>query len=378
MLLPANPFVVTGDIPDAYFCDRTAETARIIKSIANGNNLVLISPRRMGKIGLITHCYRRPAIADSYHTFFVDILHTNDLAEFTFFLGKAIYNRLQPRGEKFIKAFLSALSSLTGKFGFDIATGFPAFSLELGDIDRPEYTLQEIFSYLANADRPCIVTIDEFQQIARYPEKDVEALLRTHIQKMRNCHFIFAGSKRHLMQEMFLSASKPFYQSADILELRTIPREAYIPFIIDRFTDAGRAIDPTAAAHAYDLFNGHTYYVQRTLNEAFSNTRPGDTCTQETVDEALADILALNRKAYAQILSDLSESQKPVLVAIAKAGQAESITSASFIRRYRLKSASSVQSALKKLLDLELITRNGQAYSISDLFLARWIREMYS
>ena len=135
--------------------------------------------------------------------------------------------------------FMQTLKSISGKFGFDPLSNTPTFSLELGDIDRPEYTLDEIFVYLAKADKPCIIAIDEFQQIAKYPEKNIEALLRTHIQKISNCHFIFAGSERHMMQNMFVSASRPFYHSADILELSAIPDEKYIPFIVGNFNKFG-------------------------------------------------------------------------------------------------------------------------------------------
>ena len=78
-----NPFVVTGKIAPEYFCDRVEESARLIKSVTNGNNLVIISPRRMGKTGLIQFCYDKPEIREEYYTFFIDILHTSSLREFT-------------------------------------------------------------------------------------------------------------------------------------------------------------------------------------------------------------------------------------------------------------------------------------------------------
>ena len=217
-----NPFIVTGKIDPAYFCDREEESARLIRSLDNGNNLVIISPRRMGKTGLIQFCYEKPEWKKTYYTFFIDILHTSSLREFTYTLGKEIYETLLPRSKRMTQLFMQTLKSISGKFGFDPLSNTPTFSLELGDIDRPEYTLDEIFVYLAKADKPCIIAIDEFQQIAKYPEKNIEALLRTHIQKINNCHFIFAGSERHMMQNMFVSASRPFYHSADMLELRNI------------------------------------------------------------------------------------------------------------------------------------------------------------
>lgn len=157
-----NPFIVTGKIEPEYFCDRVTESARLIKSVTNGNNLVIISPRRMGKTGLIQFCYDKSEIADEYYTFFIDILHTSSLREFTYLLGREIYETLLPRSRKMADLFIQTIKSISGKFGFDPITGMPTFNVELGDIDRPEYTLDEIFQYLGHADKPCIVAIDEF------------------------------------------------------------------------------------------------------------------------------------------------------------------------------------------------------------------------
>ena len=85
-----NPFIVTGKIEPEYFCDRVKESERLVKSLTNGNNLVIISPRRMGKTGLIRFCYEKPEIKEEYYTFFIDILHTSSLREFTYLLGKEI------------------------------------------------------------------------------------------------------------------------------------------------------------------------------------------------------------------------------------------------------------------------------------------------
>ena len=153
-----NPFIVTGRIEPEYFCDRVEESARLVRSLTNGNNMVIISPRRMGKTGLIRFCYDKPEIRDEYYTFFIDILHTSSLREFTYLLGREIYEMLLPRSRKMATLFLRTIKSISGKFGFDPLTGLPTFNVELGDIERPEYTLEEIFSYLTLADKPCIIS----------------------------------------------------------------------------------------------------------------------------------------------------------------------------------------------------------------------------
>ena len=370
-----NPFIVTGRIEPEYFCDRVEESARLVRSLTNGNNMVIISPRRMGKTGLIRFCYDKPEIRDEYYTFFIDILHTSSLREFTYLLGREIYEMLLPRSRKMATLFLRTIKSISGKFGFDPLTGLPTFNVELGDIERPEYTLEEIFSYLTLADKPCIVAIDEFQQVAKYPEKNIEALLRTHIQKIRNSNFIFAGSERHMMQEMFLSASRPFYHSADMLELRAIAREIYVPFIVEHFESRNRRI--AAVEKVYDLFKGHTFYIQKTFNEAFADTLVGGECTIEVIRTAIEGMIAANDTIFREILSNIPEKQKELLYAIAKDGEAERVTSAEFIKRHSLSSASSVQSATKKLLEKDIITEIGKVYSLTDKLFAMWINGIY-
>lgn len=256
-----NPFITRGYIPDECFCGRVSETQRLTKSLMNGNDVVLFSPRRMGKTGLITHVFEREEIKRSYYTFFVDILHTTSLREFTFFLGKDVFRALQPAGKKVLDKLVSALKSLQGKITYDSVTGQPSFGVSLGDIQRPEFTLEEIFNYLDNAGKPCLVAIDEFQQINEYEDGNIEALLRGHIQKMKNCHFVFAGSKRSIMSAMFQSPARPFYKSADPLELKALDKDIYSDFVGKMFNEYGKRIAKAVVEYVYDLFEGYTYLL---------------------------------------------------------------------------------------------------------------------
>jgi Predicted ATPase (AAA+ superfamily) len=377
MVKEINPFVVTGKIESEYFCDRVHESARLVKSLTNGNNMVIISPRRMGKTGLIQFCYEKPEINNNYYTLFIDILHTSSLKEFTYVFGKEIYETFAPRSKKMANLFIQMLKSLSGKFGFDPLTNLPTFNVVLGDIERPEYTLEEIFKYLAVADKPCIVAIDEFQQIAKYPEKNIEALLRTHIQKIRNSNFVFAGSERHMMQAMFLSAARPFYHSADILELDAIESKLYVPFIVNHFETRGRHISESSVERVYRLFKGHTYYIQKTFNGAFSDTQQGEECTLEMLNATINNMIESNATIFREILSNIPEKQKELLYAIARDGEVGQITSAKFIKRHNLISASSIQSAIKKLLEKDIVTEINKIYSITDKLFAMWINNIY-
>ena len=376
-----NPFYITGIIPPEYFCDREAETDWLVRTVTNQANVLLTSPRRMGKKQLIRHFYERPEIKGHYHTFYVDIYPTTSLHEFVLFLSKEIYSVLVPKGKATLNRFLSVLRSLTGSFTYDPVSGVPSFDVKLGDIHAPELTLGEIFGYLEKADLPCIFAIDEFQQIDRYPEKNVEALLRSHVQQMNNCRFIFAGSNRHILENMFHSAAKPFYNSTEQLYLDRIAKEKYVAFICAKFREAGRAILSGAASLAYDLFEGHTYYVHNLLHHVFANIAPEKPVDENDILFVLDTLLEEKAHAFAGQLSQLNYGQKETLVAIAKVGKATGVTSVAFIKKNALKSPSSMQYAIATLLDSQILTYEQEGrtktYSLEDRFLEMWVRRWY-
>ena len=376
-----NPFFITGIIPEPYFCDREKETQQLVRIIENKAHILLTSARRMGKTQLIYHVYEQPAIKTAFHTFYVDIFPTTSLHEMVLFLSKEIYSKLVPKGKKALKFFLSTIKSLTGSLGYDPATGTPSFDVKLGDIHNPELTLQEIFNYLEKADKPCIFAIDEFQQITNYPEKNVEALLRTYIQRMNNCLFIFAGSNRHILENMFNSTARPFYNSTEQFHLERIPKEIYTTFAIQQIIDAGKAITPEAASLAYDLFEGHTYYVHHILHNTFANANPQKTMDEEDIRNALEELLEARDRSFSNTMNRLNYKQKETLVAIAKEGKACGVTSVAFVKKHALKSASSVQYAISTLLEDQLLTYEDDGrtkiYSVTDRFLGYWIRKNY-
>ena len=378
-----NPFIVAGKIPPQYFCDRREESRRLTRYVTNGNNLVLISPRRMGKTGLIQFCYDLPEIRDNYETFYLDILQTSSLKEFTFLFGREIFARLASYGTKALRQFAAMLRSISGSFGFDPISGNPTFNLQMGDIANPQITIDEIFNYLKDSSTPTIIAIDEFQQIANYKEKNVEALLRSYIQQLPNTNFIFAGSERHMLQRMFSDSARPFYNSASFLELKAIEIQEYVDFATRLFTENNKAIDEETIKDVYCTFDGNTFYMQKTLNMAFSMTDLNGKCTSDIIDNAINEILASYDTIYREMLASVNEPQKQLLLAIAKVREATGITSSEFIKRHSLTSASSVQSAARQLLSSSYLTQHPKTttsptkYSLQDPLLRLWLLNTY-
>lgn len=370
-----NPFIVTGKIKPEYFCDRVDEAKRLTGCIlSGGENMVVISPRRLGKTGLIYHCFDKPEVQEQVTTLFIDILHTTSLQEFTYLMGRAVFKTLGSRSQQMMKNIIDTLRSLRGSFGYDPIQGTPTFDIKLGEITNPSYTLEEIFACLEKAEQRCIVAIDEFQQIVNYPDKNVEALLRTHIQQSANANYIFAGSERHIMGEMFLDHARPFYQSASIMSLSPISFDKYSEFIQHHFKVNHLTVIPEAINKVYQQFQGNTYYIQKTFREAFSSSvETGKTCDIAMVDNIIEDMMRESGRKYSETLSRLTLPQKELLYAIADEGHAQRITSGQFIKRHYLQSASSVQAAIRKLMEYGLVTSSGGSYYIEDQLFNYWI-----
>lgn len=296
----------------------------------------------------------------------IDIYATKNLQEFVFELGKGIMNGLKPRGRKAWDLFLSCLSSLRAGISFDFA-GNPGWNLEMGDIKTPSITLDEIFYYLEKADKPCLVAIDEFQAIAKYPGKNIEAVLRTHIQHCANARFIYAGSQRHMMGEIFTSPARPFYQSTAIMELHPIDIGTYTKFIRKHFLIANKDITEETVQNVYERFEGITWYIQFISNSLYAMTATGEICTADKVSIAIENILSQLNFTYSSLLYQLPPKQKEVLFAICKEGKAREITSSRFLKTYKL-TASSVQGAIKGLLDKDFVTCELGEYKVYDKF----------
>lgn len=368
-----NPFVTKGYAGADYFCDRVQETKQLVELTTNGNNMALISPRRVGKTDLILHCFQQPEIRDKYYTFHIDIYATTSLREFVNVFGRAILDGLKPRGKVVWEGFLDVLRSLRSEITYDV-NNFPTWSLGLGDIEHPATTLDEIFEYLGKADKPCLVAIDEFQQIARYTDSpNIEASLRTYIQKCINATFIFSGSKRHLMGEIFTSPSRPFYQSVLIMNLRPISVEKYTEFAQMQFERFGKNIDSAVVEDVYNRFEAVTSCIQRMLNVLFLKTLPGQRCTVDMVDGAVGYILDMFNETYADLLDKMPEKQREVFVAIAREGKATGITSKAFVKKHHLQTVSVVTAAIRGLLDKDFITQDKNAYMVYDPFFALWM-----
>lgn len=369
---PNNPFLITGYHSPEYFCDRKQETETLINALHNGRNITLMAPRRMGKTGLIKNVFyklreKQPDIV----TLYMDIYSTQNWNDFVRLFAATVLGKLDSVPQKALSRVGQFIKSCRPVFTLDELTGVPKVTIDIAPASE-EVTLKEIFDYLQSSEKQCYIAIDEFQQIADYPEKGIEALLRSYIQFIPHVNFIFAGSKQHVMQEMFMSAKRPFYQSTQTLSIEPIDKTEYYHFAAALFKNQQRELSKQTFDYLYKEFNGHTWYIQVLLNRLYGYNTKTDT---QLVNYAIEEVVAESTYTYENLLTAYPSSNVKLLKAIANAKCVKEINAGEFITKYKLKAASSVNSALKKLISNEMVYKAEDGYIVYDRFMSIWLRQ---
>ena len=372
MMQVINPFILSGYVSPDYFCDRKQETAQLVADLRNGRNVTLISPRRMGKTGLIRHVFHEMGKAKDTLCYYVDLYQTDSLASLVKKLGDEVLGNLDTTEAKIVKRVSTSFKSLRPVISIDPMTGTPSFSIDIQPA-LAERSLAEIFDYMQQGGKRCYVAFDEFQTVTEYADKNVEALLRAHIQHLTNVHFIFSGSQRHVLENMFVSASRPFYQSTQMMNLACISPQAYEAFAQEKLSGHGQQMAPGAFDHLYQALAGHTWYVQMALNRLYELGKAQ--LTADDVDLMLRTIVAENEATYHTFLHLITPAQGRLLRAVAHEGTAREILGQTFITTYRLGATSTIKSATKVLVDKELLLQDDDAYQVYDRFFAIWLSQ---
>ena len=368
-----NPFSVSAYMGPEYFCDRVRETQELAEALSNGRNVTLISPRRVGKTGLIKHLFQS-LNPKEVQCFYIDLFSTSNLQEFTkLFAQEVLTQRVTPFSERVWSEITHFFGALRPVFGTDPVSGMPQCMIDIQP-QREEWTLQQIFAYLEKSETPCYVALDEFQTIAEYKDVKMEALLRTYIQQLHNVYFIFAGSKKHIMTEMFASAKRPFYRSTQMMHIDVIDEKAYYAFASKHLAAHRQDISEDTFHELYTLVDGYTWNIQSLLNRLYqSGAKQID---YNTVLLTLNQVLQEEMPSYQMICRLITERQLQVLRAIAKEGVVKEPGSNVFLQKHQLGAYSTVRSAILNLAEKELVYQQDDgSYRVYEKFFGLWLKQ---
>lgn len=366
-----NPFVTGGYVSPDYFCNRTEETKRILDAISSRRNLTLISVRRMGKTGLLRHLKHKLEHSEKpFAVIYVDLLPTMNGNEMLNSISSALY-RLRKSEKNFLERMLGFMANLRPRLTMDPLTGEPSIELKVESPAGIQSGLEQVLKLISEIRKDIVFMFDEFQQISYYPEKNMEQMLRSVIQTYPLVPFIFSGSSKHMLENMFMSPGRAFYQSSELMYLERIKGDDYSFFIKEKFKHNDREINDFSISKVFDWTRLHTYYVQYVCNHLFEKC--GKTIGEGEVKNILHQIISDFEPQFVNYRNLLPPHQFRLLQAIGVEDGVAQPTSGSFITRNDLTSASSVSTSLKALVDKEMIVFDHDKWQVYDVFLSRWL-----
>ena len=370
-----NPFQYGGVVSGKSFCNRTRETADLRRAVENAEKLFVYSERRLGKTSLI-----RKVLAElpeeEYLTVYIDLWPTDGETSFVLACAKAFSEAMATNTDKLLhtaKTFFSRLvpAVTVNDEGKPIVTfGF--------DQKRPDVPLlEEVLSMPAKAaekeGKRVVVVFDEFQQILEYESDVVERLLRSTIQHQSDVAYIFCGSRKHLIRQMFMDSQRPMYRSGSHYPLGLIAEEHWQKFIAEKFNGTGKRISAKVITALYRLTEGHPFYTQHLCHPLWELCEEGGEVTSEMIDQATGLLLDRESYAFMNLWDSLSRNPRRFLRGVAAEGPGVQVFASGFLRKYQLGSSSNVQRAVELLLKKDIIDKEEGSVVIPDRFFRLWI-----
>ena len=366
-----NPFVTGGYISPKYFCDRVNETEHLLKAISSKRNITLISLRRMGKTGLLKHVKQTLENENkSRAVIYVDLMPTMNGNEMLNAVSSALL-RVRQDEKNVFERILTLLAALRPKISYDSLTGQPSLELKVESPADIQMGLGHLLTFISGIKKELVFMLDEFQQICRYPEENMEQLLRSVIQTFPGIPFIFSGSSKHMLEPMFSAAGRPFYQSTELMYLNKIEAGEYRNFIVEKMEAAGKKILPEVIAEIFTWTRLHTFYVQYICNLLFESGNK--LLDKEAVVQVFQKLLVSYEPLFVSYRNLIPSHQFKLLQAIAVEDGITQPTANAFIAKHNLTSASSVGTSLKALAEKEMIVHDGNQWLVYDVFFSRWL-----
>jgi len=366
-----NPFLLTGFYDKKYFCNRNNEFNTLLDHFNNERNVVVYSWRRLGKTALIRYLFSELEKKGETVCIYADLFSASDMADAIRLIATAVYEKSGKTSSGISEALVRLMSQIGVELSFDPVSGTPRIGIGYRQGVIPEKSLNALGEFLSHFKKRVILCLDEFQQITSFSDENAEAVFRTWMQNFPQIRFIFSGSHRTIMNAMFSEKKRPFYRSAQLLQLDPINSEEYSKFIQNHFSANGKTITPSAISAVYEWSRGQTYSIQLVCNKLFGNYDQVDTVNLQSMFDEIIDQESPVFSSYTKLLTS---TQWEVFKAIAKEEPLKGVTSKEFAGKYGLGAASSISTALKKLLSTELVIIENGNYYIHDVLLARWLQ----
>ena len=367
----SKPFVYGTSVEGDNFTDREMETKRLMLNFENGINSILISPRRMGKTSLVKKVM---SMVDNpkLKVVYVDIYRCRTEYEFYEKFASAIIRATSTKMEKMLENAREFLFSVTPKIIYNPEPN-TEFGLSLGISQRantPEEILNLPERIAQKRGISIVVCIDEFQQIGEMPDSlNIQKTIRSVWQHQQHVSYCLFGSKQHLMTNLFYSRKMPFYQFGDMFFLKTIPTDKWVPFIVQRFQQAGKVISSTMAEKICTTVDNYSAYVQQLAWNilALTDHEVTEQCFNDGMDATLAQVAPL----FVEQTASLSAYQLNLIRAVCR-GYNTDLGKREVNSQFDLGTRSNLPKLKKALVDREILESTEEGFFIADPLFKRW------
>jgi AAA+ ATPase superfamily predicted ATPase len=373
-----NPFEYGGVVSGDAFCNREKELTDLFSAMENSEKLFVYSERRMGKTSLVRRAIEK-LNNNEYLSAYVDLWPTDDEVSFATATAKAIAESMSTNVERLLELARTFFGRLVPSITVN-DEGKPQVAFGISRANDPGPGIDEVLEAPAKIasqrQKKVVMVFDEFQQLLEYKSDIVERRLRSSIQNHKEVAYIFLGSRKHLIQKMFIDRSRPLYRAGGHYPLGPIAEPDWIPFIQRRFIDADKQISDEQIRSVCRLTEGHPFYTQHLCHALWELSQEGDTVTEELIDSALKLLLDRESYAYTTLWESLAMNQRRFLKGLAGEPAGVQPFASDFIQRYGLRTASNVQRVVEPLLERDIIDRNNGAFLIIDRFFRIWIQKI--
>jgi hypothetical protein len=359
-----NPFSFTAVVDEPAFCNREAEQKSLVSLIEASQNVLLYSHRRFGKTSLILKVFNQ---LKGITPIYVDLYGTTSIPDFIRAALTGI-SKAEPKPQRLMKLVRETITSFTASFSLDPVTGLPSVSPQLAP-DMKAAPLEDVFrlAHAVATKKKMVIAFDEFQEVARYGGDAFEKQLRKHIQQHRNIAYIFSGSQKHLIVEMFNDAKRAFYRQAASFPLDKISADAYVKWIAGLYEKDNRSIDPTLVYHIIQRCDRHPAYIQ----EFFHRLWPEEAVSVALIDKVERRIITTRLSEFAYAWDSLTLNQRRALKLVAATG-GKSIYSVNNLAAFGFKTPSQATTAIERLIQREFVVKNGTC-QVQDPIFKRWL-----
>lgn len=375
----ANPFVYGEVVTSAAFADREQERNRLARDLGEGQKVFLISPRRYGKSSLIRDVMQGLASRRTL-TVEVTVAASSSYVGFLEAYARALLSADTPESG-FRRWAAELLRAVHPQLHFDprrsgdarVSISFPA----VRSARETARLADEIFALPARiADargQRLAIALDEFQAITAFDDDHVEQALRAAVQHQRSVGYVFAGSEPSLMERM-ITPRRPFYKAGPVVRLGKIDERVFAAFIETRFARSGIRPEDGLGAAIVELAENVPYDVQRLAHETWDDVRTAGrkTASLDDLHLTLVRLLDEQHTIFEEAWQRLTLIQRAVLRAIVVERGTE-LLAAGVRDRYRLPSASSVQSALTALVRQDIVMKDQGRYVVNDSLYREWM-----